>query len=65
MGDLESIRDIARRLVAEFRLKKSIPKVERYVAQIPVPEKATSVAVADPMFNGLDREWLKKLGIEA
>lgn len=69
MGELESIRDIARRLVAEFKKKKTIPYPQYLYREaydvVPVPEKVTSVAVADPVFDGLDSEWLRKLGIEA
>lgn len=69
MGELESIRQIAKRLVAEFRAKKTIPTVLESIAadyfSDLVPEKKTTVAVAEPEYNGLDREWLRKLGIEA
>lgn len=69
MGEFESIREIARRLVAEFRAKKTIPTVQESVAaeyfSDLVPEKTTAVAVAEPDFDGMDREWLRQLGIEA
>jgi hypothetical protein len=66
MGELESIRDIARRLVAEYRLKRTTPTVQESAWGSPVNEKIARVAVAtEPVFEGMDREWLRQLGIEA
>lgn len=65
MGELESIRDIARRLVAEWRGKKTIPTVQQFVDEPSCTEKTTTVAVAEPELDGMDREWLRQMGIEA
>lgn len=65
MGELESIRDIARRLVAEYRLKRAIPTVQESAWGSPVNEKIARVPVTDAVFDGMDREWLRQLGIEA
>lgn len=51
MGELTSIRDIAKQLVDEYNAK------HQRDCRLPAPE-------SKPMFDGIDREFLRKMGID-
>jgi hypothetical protein len=64
MGETESIREIARKLIAEYRWKRKInPSV--FLAETPADVLAAMEILNEPQFEGVDREWLRQLGIEA
>jgi hypothetical protein len=64
VSELESIREIARNLVEDYRRKRLIdPRV--FLSEIPADVVAAMEIVNEPRFDGIDREWLRDMGIEA
>ena len=63
MGELYSIREIARQLVEDYRRRRMInPHV--FFAETPAEILAAMDILKEPRFDGIDKEWLHELGIE-
>lgn len=63
MGQPESIREIARKLVEDYR-RRRMTNPHVFFAETPADVLAAMAILEEPRFNGLDREWLRQLGIE-
>jgi len=64
MSEPESIRQIARSLVEDYRQRRlRDPRV--FLSETPADILAAIAILEEPRFCGLDREWLRQLGIEA
>jgi hypothetical protein len=64
VGELESIRQIARRIVEEYRQKRLIdPRV--FLSETPADVLGAIEIMNEPRFDGIDREFLRNMGIEA
>ncbi len=64
MGELQPIREIAKQLIENYRKKRLISPVV-YFSETPADVQGAVDVLAEPWFDGLDREWLRDLGIEA
>ncbi len=63
MGEIESIRDIARRLVDEYRRKRHQYSAVFY-APVPADVQAAMEILNEPKFDGIDKEFLRNMGIQ-
>lgn len=64
MGEPESIRQIARNLLNDYLERKVLTSTE-YCLEIPADVQAAMDVLDTPRFNGIDREWLRKMGVES
>lgn len=65
MSDFESIRDIARRLVQDYRVKRAVDPIAYAAVAIPADVQAGIEILDEPRFDGIDRQFLWDCGIEA
>lgn len=66
MGEFESMWDIARRLVLQYRQKRQYSVIEA-MSEVPADVQAALELLKQPelQLDWIDREFLKDLGIKA